>query len=125
MQLSRSVPAPLLLCLALVACSSGATPGAAPAKTPSRSGDLLEVASPEDRATAPGAVLAFVNGLHTVVVDGKDAYAGQMRLTGASTDSGLALPLPGSLTATLVPAGDGFQLTFSSGESVAMHRRAK
>jgi hypothetical protein len=125
MQPSRSVPATLLVCLSLAACSSGATPGAAPARTPSRSGDLLEVASPEDRATAPGAVLAFVNGLHSVVVDGKDAYAGQMRLTGASTDSGLTLLLPGSLSAALVPSGEEFQLRFSSGESVAMHRRAQ
>lgn len=124
MQLVRSFLGFSLLVLPVTGCSGGGEGGGTPARMPARSGDVLEVAAPEDRATAPGAVAAFVNGLHTVVVDGKDAFAGQTRLTGTTSDSGLTLPLAGGLTANLVPAGDDFRLTFSTGEAVAMRRRS-
>jgi hypothetical protein len=124
MQLVRAISCTCLTCLGLTACSGSAGEGATPARVPTRAGDLLEVATPDDRTTAPGAVLAFVNGLHVVVVDGREAYAGQTRMGGTEGDGGLVLPLEGDLSATLARSGDGYQLTFSTGEAVPMRRRA-
>lgn len=91
---------------------------------PSRSGEVWEVDSAADRAAAPGAMLAFANGLHVMVVDGDDVYAGMKKLhLQPSPDGGRMVDLGGGETARLVQSGDGYELHFSSGETVRLHRQ--
>jgi hypothetical protein len=73
----------------------------------------------------PGAMAAFANGLHVIVVDGKEIHAGVISLKGESgSDGALSVRFPSGLEARLVAAGDGrMNLQFSGGESVPMRRR--
>jgi hypothetical protein len=74
---------------------------------------------------APAALLAYVNGLHVVVVDGGDIYTGMTRRKATSMpDGGWELELGDGLTAELKPMGDAMQLAFSSGEKIGLHKRA-
>jgi hypothetical protein len=69
-------------------------------------------------------MLAFANGLHVVVIDGTDVYAGMKKMpTEASPEGGRLLKLSNGETARLAPSGDDLELHFSSGEVVRMHRR--
>jgi hypothetical protein len=71
-----------------------------------------------------GAALAYVNGLHVMVVDGNRAWAGMTRLEAESGVGGArTLHLDGGLTADLVNAGDGLELRFSTGERVPLRKR--
>jgi hypothetical protein len=92
---------------------------------PASSGEVWEIDRDAERQAMPGAVLAYVNGLHVVVLDGKEAYAGMTRLVAESrADGARAFKLPSGLEAVLSPSGpDQLQLRFSSGESVAMRKK--
>jgi len=115
--------AALLLTMAAVACGRGGA--AASVETPpSRAGQVWEADRAEDRANAPATMLAFVNGLHVMVLDGDDAYAGMTRLHAAPTADGKrAIPLANGLGAELVPVGEVMELRFSSGESLPLRRQ--
>ena len=113
---------PALAVLA-TACGGGGD-GPATAKTPRSAGDVLEIATPDDRATVAADVLAYVNGLHVLVRDGDRVYAGQTRLDlEPQPDGTRALQLGNGLTAQLAEEGDGFQLKFSTGESITMRKQ--
>ena len=111
--------------LLLVGCGGGTgAGGAAAARTPARSGDVWEVDGEVGRAATPGALLAFVNGLHVMVLDGNTAYAGMTRLEGRTEQGGdPAFALPNGLRAALVRSGEGAELRFSTGEVIALRRQ--
>jgi hypothetical protein len=108
--------------LLLAACGGGES--ASVARAPARSGDVWELDRAEDRATAQAALLAYVNGLHVMVLDGNTAYAGMTRLEAAKgTDGNQTLTLANGLKAELVRAGEAVELRFSSGELVPLRKR--
>ena len=113
-----------LLLGAGAACGGGGSADA-PAAPPSRSGDVWELDSIDDRARTKAALLAFVSGTHVLLVDGNDTYAG-MRLTsgGKAPDGGQPLALGGGIEATLAPSGEAMQLRFASGETLPLRKRA-
>lgn len=92
---------------------------------PSRSGEVWEIDPTGGRATAPAAVLAYVNGLHLVVLDGDRAFSGVTELKFESAPGGgRTVALANGLKATLVPAGaDRMDLRFSSGESIPLQKK--
>jgi hypothetical protein len=116
-----------VLALGLAGCGKHGDAGSEVARAPSHSGDVWETDKASDRKAAAATVLAFVNGLHTVVVDGGDIYAGTTRLgtTADSADKGRLVTLSNGLTAQLIPQGDAMELHFSSGESVPMRRQTR
>ncbi len=120
---SRS-PLPLLLA-ALAACGGGSgQPGNEAVRAPTRAGDVWTIDHPEDRRHAAGAVLAFVHGLHVMVVDGDRAWAGMTALKAESGPNGArTFRLASGLTADLIEAGDGLELKFSTGETVPLRKR--
>jgi len=89
-------------------------------RTPARGGDLLAIPAEASRESDEAAVLAFVHGLHVMVVDGGNAFVGQSRLAGSRGEAGQVFDLGGGLSATLARAGEAWQLTFSNGTSVPM-----
>jgi hypothetical protein len=95
------------------------------ASVPSRSGDVWVVDSAANRSTAPGALLAFVNGVHVIVLDGDDAYAGATLLKLATGENGArTLQLADGRSAQLVPAGDALDLRFSTGEHALLRKQS-
>jgi hypothetical protein len=69
-------------------------------------------------------MVAFANGLHVIVVDGDDVYAGMTKLhSEAAPGGGRSIKLDNGLVAQLVPSGDSLNLRFSTGESIRMHNR--
>jgi len=115
----------LLGSVASVACGGAdkGTPGAV-AAPPSRSGDIWEIQTPADRTSVPGSIVAFVNGVHVMVVDGDQIYAGMTTLAAKSgSNGGRTITFPSGLTADLVSSGQGAELRFSSGERVMVHER--
>jgi hypothetical protein len=115
-----------LMALGLAGCGKHGDAGTEVARAPSRSGDVWETDKASDRKEAPATVLAFVNGLHTVVLDGADVYAGNTRLsTTEDTAGGRVIALSNGLAASLVPAGDGLELRFTSGEHVPMRKQTR
>lgn len=92
---------------------------------PARSGDVWEIDSGANRSAMPGAVLAYANGLHVIVLDGESAYAGMTPLkTEPGPNGGRVIKLANGLEAQLVPASAGtLELRFSSGEVVGMRKR--
>lgn len=120
--LAKAMPIALLLVATVIldGCSKPGDVGAAPA----RAGDVWQVDPAADRAATPGAVLAYVNGLHVIVLDGDDLYAGMTLLKTTSRSGGRAIDLGNGLEAVLVPTGPGkMELRFSSGESVSMLKK--
>lgn len=120
----------ILSILVLPACG-GADGGSdaarnAVARTPSSAGELWETDQAGERAAAPASLVAFVHGLHVVVVDGDDLYAGATRRRlERGPDGGRTLTLPDSLQVRLESAGDdALELRFSTGERIPMRRRA-
>jgi hypothetical protein len=108
--------------LILSACGGGESGSVA--RAPARSGDVWELDRTEDRATAQAALLAYVNGLHVMVLDGNTAYAGMTRLEAAKgADGNQTLTLANGLKAELVRAGEAVELRFSSGELVPLRKR--
>jgi hypothetical protein len=108
----------------LVACGDGAGSGPATAKPPSRAGDVWEVDPAADRNAQAGALLAYVSGLHVVVLDGAEAYAGMTRLEATRTEGGgRAFPLANGLSVEVVREGETARLRFSSGEAVPLRKQ--
>src|SRR5689334_5263419 len=118
-----ALPALAALAPAAAGCG-GAGDGGAAAAVPARAGEVWEADRAEDRANAAATLLAFVNGVHVVVVDGDDAYAGMTRLRAARAPDGhRTLALANGLSAQLVPVGDVMELRFSSGEALPLRRQ--
>jgi hypothetical protein len=115
-----------LLAIGVAGCGKHGDAGEAVAKAPSHSGDVWETDKASDRKEAPATVLAFVNGLHTVVLDGSDIYAGTTRFgTSADTGGGRVVALSNGLSARIIPAGDALELRFSTGESVPLRKQSR
>lgn len=109
---------------ALIGCGQSGDAGPAIARAPARVGQVWETDRAADRAAAPAALLAFVNGVHVMVLDGNEAFAGMTRLTAErGADGGRTLKLSNGLDARLVPAGETIELRFSSGETIPMRKR--
>jgi hypothetical protein len=107
----------------LVGCGGGGEPGAATAP-PSRSGQVWEVQASEDRAYVPGSIVAFVNGVHVMVVDGDRVYAGMTELAAKDGSSGArTITFPSGLSADMVSSPQGVEMRFSSGERVTVRER--
>mgnify|MGYP001546650084 FL=1 len=115
----------MILAVAVVGCGRHGDATAEVARAPSHSGDVWETDRTDDRATAPATVLAFVNGLHVVVLDGSDVYAGTTRLSTTADSDGRMVTLSNGLGAHIAPAGDGMELRFTSGERVPLRRQQK
>jgi hypothetical protein len=107
----------------LAGCGGGGEPGSA-ATPPARSGQVWEVQGSDDRTAVPGSIVAFVNGVHVMVVDGDRIFAGMTELTTKSGSGGTrTITFPSGLSADLVPAAQGGELRFSTGERVAVRAR--
>lgn len=106
---------------AAAACSGGSgNASETPVRAPARSGTVL-VMDGGPRTTAPGEMLGFVHGLHRVVLDGDRIYAGMTAMDASRDGNGArAVTLANGLTAQLLPAEKGFQLKFSTGETVVL-----
>lgn len=115
-----------LLLLPAVLGGCGSSPDGA-ARAPARGGDVWEIdPSQNDREHAAGAVLAYVHGMHVMVVDGRRAWAGMTPLAGESgSDESVTYSLPGGGTASLRPVGDQLELRFGSGETVLLRKRTE
>lgn len=116
----------LLALLALAAsagCGSSGDSGGV-GRAPARSGDVWVVAGADDRAKTPGAVLAFVHGLHAFVLDGNNAWLGMIHLSARKDAEGArVLTLPGGGgDVRLVEAGATLELRFPGGETVPLQR---
>ena len=120
----RQVAPLMVLALFAAACGGDDAAVAAAARVPD-DGVVWEVDRPDDRAAAEGALLAYVSGLHVMVIDDDDAYAGmtRMRLT-ERAEGGRALTLAGGLGAELVPSGASLELRFADGQRVPLRRQA-
>ncbi len=85
---------------------------------------MWEVDSAAIRSAAPGALTAFVNGVHVILIDGDHAYAGTQSLAIRKTDDGQrTLQLADGSTAQLLPSGDALDLRFAGGEHVMLRRQ--
>ena len=101
----------------------GGEPGAT-APPPTRAGQIWEVQPSEDRAYIPGSIVAFVNGVHVMVVDGDRVHAGMTTLATKDGAGGAkTLTFSSGLTAEMVPSADGAEMRFSSGERVPVRAR--
>lgn len=102
--------------------SSGGSGGST--RAPAKSGDVWVIADPDDRASAPAAVLAYVSGLHTFVLDGNRAYLGMTRLESRKDENGArVIAVPGAGEVQIVPAGDSLELRFPGGETVPLQKQ--
>jgi hypothetical protein len=108
----------------LAGCGGGGEPGSATAP-PARAGQVWEVQASEERAYIPGSIVAFVNGVHVMVVDDDRVYAGMTALeTKSGSDGAKTITFASGLTADLVPSAQGGEMRFSSGERVPVRTRA-
>lgn len=108
-----------------VGCGStdGGEPGSATAP-PARSGQVWEVQGSEDRAHIPGSIVAFVNGVHVMVVDGDRVFAGMTQLAATDGSGGArTITFSSGLTAEMVPSAQGAEMRFSTGERVPVRVR--
>jgi hypothetical protein len=95
------------------------------AEVPARSGDVWEIDGSAGRTASPAAMLAFVNGMHVLVIDGDDVFAGTQRLKSNRAPDGVrTLQLADGSSADLVPNGDAFELRFASGERIPLRKHA-
>jgi hypothetical protein len=109
--------------VAFAGCGGGAEPGSA-AAPPARAGQVWEIQTSDERAYIPGSIVAFVNGVHVMVVDGDRVYAGMTPLATTSGSNGArTITFSSGLTADMVPAADGAEMRFSSGERVPLRTR--
>lgn len=130
----RSIRLPCVLaCSALLVACGGSGPAAEgegtaarPAETPARAGEAWELADAGVAdAPSPAAVAAFVEGLHSLVLDGDRLYAGSVRHDGTRQDDGsLSFSLSGGLQARLVRDGEAYLLHLGDGEPARLQRRA-
>lgn len=94
------------------------------ARAPARSGEVWAIDAAAGRAAAPAALLAYVHGLHVIVLDGNRAYAGMTRLDAQRGPEGeRVFELTGGLTASVTNGDEGVELRFSTGERIALARR--
>jgi hypothetical protein len=115
----------LLLAAALVGCNAGKEADSPVARIPDQTGEVWEIDGTGDREATPAAVLAYINGLHVFVLDQGEAFAGMTRLRGErGSNGGHVFHLPNGLDAEVVPAGEGMELRFSSGESLPLRKRS-
>ena len=127
--MTRRTPAFVYFTLFAVAlvpmgCGGGDSAGAGTVP-PASSGQVWEVDGPADRAAVPGAVVAFVNGLHVMVLDGDSVYAGMTEMKATPGSQGVrTVTLPSGLAAEFSAAGKDVQLRFSTGEAVIVRERA-
>ena len=116
--------ASLLAVVAILGCGGSGGGDSQAARAPAKAGDVWEIDKADDRAGAPAALLAYVSGVHLMVLDGNDAFAGMTRLTAQSKPGGgRMLQLSPSLDAELVSTPEGMELRFSTGETVPMRRK--
>jgi hypothetical protein len=110
--------------LLLLAVTMGLTGCTKPEGVPASGGQVWEI-DVAGRADSPAAVLAYVNGVHVIVVDGSNVYAGMTPLkTERRADGGSTIKLANGLEAQLLPAAEGrIELRFSTGESIAMRKK--
>lgn len=114
-----------LVVLAVAGCNKPGGTVAEVASVPARAGEVWELDRVADRAAAPAALAAYVNGLHVVLIDGDHAYAGMTRLrTRAGGDGERLLHLASGKAVRLVAVGDTLDLRFDSGESIPLRRQA-
>lgn len=114
----------ILTLIGVSACDRGADSAGEVARAPTRAGEVWELDGSVGREGSPAAMLAYVNGLHVLVLDGNEAFAGMTRLRAEAGPSGAkTFKLADGLTAELAPAGDAMELRFSTGESIPMRRR--
>jgi hypothetical protein len=116
----------VLILLVIVAVSiAGCTgSGGSGSQVPPTAGDVWEIDPAAGRPSQPGAVLAYVNGLHVIVLNGSDAYVGMTPVKTGSGSNGLSIKLSNGLEAVLTPSGEGrADLRFSTGESIGMRKR--
>jgi hypothetical protein len=117
---SRAVAASAV---ALAGCGGGGEPGSS-APPPARAGEVWEVQTSEDRAYIPGSIVAFVNGVHVMVVDDDRVYAGMMPLATTGGGNGArTITFSSGLTAEMMPSATGAEMRFSSGERVMVRAR--
>jgi hypothetical protein len=108
----------------LSGCGESAGGDGAAARAPARAGDVWEIDHADDRAGAPAALLAYVSGVHLMVLDGDDAFAGMTHLVAQPTPGGgRMIRISPTLGADLAPTADGMELRFSSGETVPMRKK--
>lgn len=120
----RSIHALTVALVLFAGCegSDGASESAA--KVPSRSGDVWEIDGSAGRAASPAAMLAFVNGMHVLVIDGDDVFAGMQQLKANRAPDGVrTLQLADGSSADLVPSGATFELRFASGERIPLRKQ--
>ncbi len=115
-----------ILVLAASGCDKAGTSGTEVSTAPSRAGEVWEIDRVADRAAAPAAVAAYVNGLHVMVLDGDDAYAGMTRLRATAGGNGArVLKLASGGEVQLASAGDAIELRFSGGESIPLRKQQR
>lgn len=123
----RGVRSQLLVLAAVLPAACGGSVGGdavQTARAPEKAGDVYELDGVEQRANAGASVLAYVEGLHVMVLDGNDAYAGMSKLRAEKGADGLrTFHLSGGLEASIVSSGDNLQLRFSSGETIPLKKR--
>lgn len=115
-----------VLIVVMAGCGGSRDAGAAgeAARAPARAGQLWATAQASDRAAAPASLLAFVNGLHVMVLDGDEAFLGMTRLSAErGADGARALTLGDGTVARLIRAGDDLELRFSTGETIPMKKQ--
>lgn len=118
---------PVLALLLVLAACGGEGGGEEPAisRAPERAGEVWEVDRADDRAAAEAALLAYVNGLHVMVLEDDDAFAGMTKLRLANREGGgRTISLANGGTAELVPTGDALELRFANGPLVPLRRQA-
>jgi hypothetical protein len=124
-----SLGAPVIACaiaIAALGCDKSGGSGAEVSSAPSRAGEVWEIDRVADRAAAPAAVAAYVNGLHVMVLDGDDAYAGMTRLRATAGGNGArVLKLASGGEVQLASAGDAIELRFSGGESIPLRKQQR
>jgi hypothetical protein len=110
--------------LGVAGCDSEVESAGEVARAPTKAGEVWELDGSAGRERSPAAMLAYVNGLHVLVLDGNEAFAGMTRLRAEKGPDGhKTFRLADGLTAELAPAGDAMELRFSTGESISMRRR--
>lgn len=116
-----------LILLVTIAASIAACVGCggSGSQVPPRAGEVWEIDPDAGRPSQPGAVLAYVSGLHVIVLDGNEAYAGMTPLkTEPGPNGGRSIKLSKGLEAVLAPVAEGrLDLRFSTGESIGMRKR--
>jgi hypothetical protein len=109
--------------LVVAGCGGGGEPGST-APPPSRAGQVWEVQPSEERAYIPGSIVAFVNGVHVMVVDDDRVYAGMTPLAISNgSNGGKTITFSSGLTAEMVTSAQGAEMRFSSGERVPLRTR--